>query len=135
MTAQPPSASVQRQLVLLSKILQNLANEAEFGAKEEYMAKLNAFVHDNKPELVKFYAKITSESDPSDTPVPMPNAAKENALGFLHEHIIANIDKINADLDTHPEGTVTSLFLFFRFQKSDIVFFFFSESKLNSKIL
>ena len=30
----PPNAAFQRELVLLSKILQNLSNEQEFGKKE-----------------------------------------------------------------------------------------------------
>lgn len=72
-----PNQQVQRELVLLSKVLQNLANEVrkcfsflkfvvfskthwnylfqEFGAKEQGMERLNEFITENKQALANFY--------------------------------------------------------------------------------
>jgi len=54
----PPNDSTQRKLILLSKVLQNLANEAQFGNKEPYMATLNDFLVQNLEPLHKFFDKI-----------------------------------------------------------------------------
>jgi hypothetical protein len=41
-------------LVLVSKILQTIANEREFGDKEEYMQCMNPLVHEYKSMLQYF---------------------------------------------------------------------------------
>ena len=39
-----PSASTQRNLTLVAKVVQNMANMAEFGAKEPFMEVCNAHI-------------------------------------------------------------------------------------------
>lgn len=52
-----------RQLILVSKVLQNLANDTLPGTKEAYMERLNAFITTNKPALERFYAQIVEHPD------------------------------------------------------------------------
>eukprot|EP00002_Diphylleia_rotans_P025133 TRINITY_DN4977_c0_g1_i1.p1 TRINITY_DN4977_c0_g1~~TRINITY_DN4977_c0_g1_i1.p1 ORF type:complete len:729 (-),score=121.13 TRINITY_DN4977_c0_g1_i1:921-3107(-) len=46
-----PSEDVQRTLILISKVLQNLANCTDFGGKEEWMAPMNIFIQENQTRL------------------------------------------------------------------------------------
>ena len=56
--AEPPSPTAQRQYILISKVLQNLANNTLPGAKEEYMRALNDFITTNLEEMKDFFEKI-----------------------------------------------------------------------------
>jgi len=53
----------QRQLILVSKVLQNLANDTLPGVKEEFMEKLNSFITTNQPALARFYEEIVEQPD------------------------------------------------------------------------
>jgi hypothetical protein len=62
-------------LILVTKVLQNLANNTLPGAKEAYMEKLNAFIIANKPALDQFYDKMVSHPEQgklADCNVPLP---------------------------------------------------------------
>eukprot|EP01118_Nematostelium_gracile_P001607 TRINITY_DN11670_c0_g1_i1.p1 TRINITY_DN11670_c0_g1~~TRINITY_DN11670_c0_g1_i1.p1 ORF type:complete len:753 (-),score=217.16 TRINITY_DN11670_c0_g1_i1:66-2324(-) len=55
------SANTRRNLTLLAKILQNLANNTQFGGlKEFYMAPLNAFLTEIKGKLNNFLEDLTA---------------------------------------------------------------------------
>jgi NADH:ubiquinone oxidoreductase subunit F (NADH-binding) len=41
------SAECRRGLVLVSKVIQNLANGVEFGEKEQHMTRINRFIASN----------------------------------------------------------------------------------------
>lgn len=45
----------RRLLILVSKVLQNLANGVDFGNKEPYMQDMNSFIHDNVAHVHKFF--------------------------------------------------------------------------------
>lgn len=58
------SANARRNLTLLAKILQNLANNIQFGGvKEFYMAPLNSVLDSNKPRINNFLEKLTDVED------------------------------------------------------------------------
>lgn len=46
--------AARRELVLISKIFQNLSNRVEFGAKEGFMTKMNSFIEANMEALDRF---------------------------------------------------------------------------------
>ena len=56
----PPPRDARRALILVAKVLQNLANGVKFGNKEAYMAELNQFVMANVEELFYFLDEISS---------------------------------------------------------------------------
>ncbi len=54
-----PTKGTQRQLVLITKVLQNLAANVEFGKKEAFMTKLNDFIRANFGQMNNFLSSLT----------------------------------------------------------------------------
>jgi len=85
---------------LITKVLQNLANEIEFGKKESYMIKMNDFINTNIPKLAQFYTSLlaTPKDLPSTQSVEITPQVKNNSLAFIYNHICQNKAKINTYL-------------------------------------
>ena len=81
----PPKQSARRQLILLSKVLQNLANGVKFGAKETFMTKLNGFIISNQEKLKAFYDKISVSLDENCILVHI------NSMNRSREHHLARL--------------------------------------------
>ncbi|CAK7197774.1 5'-3' exoribonuclease 2 [Sporothrix eucalyptigena] len=58
-----PSKEMRRGLLLIAKIIQNLANNVLFGAKEPYMFPLNEFLSYNIYDVTTFLRKISVAPD------------------------------------------------------------------------
>jgi hypothetical protein len=99
----PPDPILQRDLVLLSKILQNLANQQEFGKKEVGLEKLNEFIQDNKNNLANFLNQVSQKAD-SIVKLEIPDRVQKNTLGYLCEYI-----KDNAKLDQLSEPLLSQV--------------------------
>lgn len=54
-----PSKELRRGLVFIAKIIQNLANNVQFGGKEAYMTVMNDFVTDRLPHVNGFLKAIS----------------------------------------------------------------------------
>jgi len=53
------SSTAKRGLMLVAKIMQNLANNVEFnGRKERYMLALNTFILDNRDSCLTFFSVL-----------------------------------------------------------------------------
>jgi len=91
---EPPEASSRRLLILITKVLQNLSNDVEFGAKEPYMAKMNDFVQANREKLAKFYDKLLKPPTKSRIDVSLPKNIKNVSLSVLCQHISSILDKV-----------------------------------------
>ena len=72
----PPSKEMRRGLLLIAKIIQNLANNVLFGAKEPYMFPLNDFLTQNIYHVTTFLREISvSEYQTSIDPwLPVENS-------------------------------------------------------------
>ena len=57
--AAPPSKEMRRGLLLIAKVVQNLANNVLFGAKEPYMFPLNDFLTQNIYRVTTFLREIS----------------------------------------------------------------------------
>lgn len=57
-----PSKTLQRTLVLVAKLFQSLANNTEYGAREDYMMPFNAFLTRNRCKLLRFYDQICQQA-------------------------------------------------------------------------
>ncbi|KAI1325648.1 GTPase [Xylariaceae sp. FL0255] len=55
----PPSKEMRRGLLLIAKVIQNLANNVLFGAKEPYMYPLNDFLTQNIYKVTTFLREIS----------------------------------------------------------------------------
>lgn len=54
-----PSKEMRRGLLLIAKVIQNLANNVLFGAKEPYMFPLNHFLTQNIYRVTTFLREIS----------------------------------------------------------------------------
>lgn len=100
----PPHPVAQRQLILVAKVLQNLANDTLPGTKEAYMEQLNSFIVTNKASLERFYAKVLEGADrgrAAETEVPLKT--KFSALNALQRYLSAHIDDVEHAL-RHDDG-------------------------------
>jgi len=103
--SEPPGASAQRNLTLLSKVLQNLVNEVEFGNKEEYMKTLNEFLVENIPILHRFYDQIlTMKPKGAEQDPKIPPAVLENSIMTLHRFLLTYQSKVYDALSSEPDG-------------------------------
>lgn len=59
LSAHAPSATARRGLVLISKLLQAASNGVAFGAKEPFMAPLNAFIERATPAMAAFIRRAS----------------------------------------------------------------------------
>jgi hypothetical protein len=61
LVSEPPSKEAQRGLILISKLLQNIANEIELDdtSPAQHKAEMNAFVLENTGALRSFFNKLT----------------------------------------------------------------------------
>ncbi|TVY49953.1 Neurofibromin [Lachnellula occidentalis] len=62
----PPSKEMRRGLLLIAKVVQNLANNVLFGAKEPYMFPLNDFLTQNIYRVTTFLREISVPPDVVD---------------------------------------------------------------------
>jgi len=91
---EPPSPDSRRLLILITKVLQNLSNDVEFGSKEPYMTKMNDFIQSNRQKLVVFYEKLLKPPTKPPVPCDMPKNIKNLNLIVLAQHIRENLEKI-----------------------------------------
>lgn len=70
------SPITQRNLILISKVLQNLSNGVEFSQKEQFMTCMNDFIRANTWKLEKYFQAVVS---PFSSPQKLvdPDAATE----------------------------------------------------------
>jgi hypothetical protein len=106
----PPHSTTQRQLILVAKVMQNLANDTLPGKKEGYMERLNDFITSNQQPLRQFYATLINNADEgSSADLDVPSIVTLNSLIHLHKHISTNLDKIMADLQQDHEDVAEQL--------------------------
>eukprot|EP01116_Phalansterium_solitarium_P005710 TRINITY_DN1760_c0_g1_i5.p2 TRINITY_DN1760_c0_g1~~TRINITY_DN1760_c0_g1_i5.p2 ORF type:complete len:331 (+),score=114.31 TRINITY_DN1760_c0_g1_i5:275-1267(+) len=99
--AKPPAANARRNLTLIAKILQNVANGVEFGSKEQWLLPVNAFITDSVPRLEQYFKAVVDlpHADP-DAPsaadatrsncAPAAAAVTVDTLHFMHRHVAAD---------------------------------------------
>jgi ankyrin repeat protein len=61
-----PSPKSRRNLIMVTKLLQNLSNNVEFGVKEAHMVCVNSFIEENAPLMNDFLARVAR--DPNKKP-------------------------------------------------------------------
>ncbi|KAL6073899.1 Ras GTPase activating protein ira2 [Balamuthia mandrillaris] len=60
-----PSPRSRRNLLHIAKVLQNLANQVSFGAKEPFMVPMNMFLKDNLRVLSTYFENLTNVGEQS----------------------------------------------------------------------
>jgi len=94
-----PNDQLQRQLVLLGKVLQNLANGVLFGKKEPFMVRMNQFITKNLESTGKWMDDISSSNAAfQESPTEVPQEILMDSYQFILTHITNNLRKIQSNL-------------------------------------
>ena len=88
---QPPQ-NIKRGLMLMSKMLQNIANHVEF-SKESHMLEFNEFVKTNFEAGRRFFKQIASDSEVADQ-------GQSHSMSFISD---ANVLALHRLLWNHQE--------------------------------
>lgn len=78
-----PRPSVRKQLLLVSKVLQNLANGVLFGEKEPNMVRLNSFITQQRPAYEQFLRRLCDNQAPLSDPVPISDDSYNASLAII----------------------------------------------------
>jgi len=92
-----PSSAARRNLVLVAKLLQNLANEVRFGNKELFMSKFNDFIDTNIPKLADFYHRLTiipTNIKPRTDIPEISFVTRVNSLASIYNQLFLHKDQI-----------------------------------------
>lgn len=109
--------NVQRNLLLISKMIQQLANNLRFGEKESFMIPANLFIEDNTAQLAFFYDIINAESDVHLPNERLPDDKLLFALFSVHELYHRNMDALRARMMDTSETSNDTLRKCFHFNK------------------
>ncbi len=103
----PPNTVAQRQLVLIGKVLQNLANMTTLGAKEQFMTNFEDFMQRNIPKIKQLYAALLNPATPFNQKMKLelsvPENVRLNSLAMMHTHIVRNEAKLRTALQSLPD--------------------------------
>ncbi|XP_053381615.1 ras GTPase-activating protein nGAP-like isoform X5 [Mercenaria mercenaria] len=105
LTQEYPSEKAARNLTLIAKTIQTLANLSKFGGKEEYMTFMNDFVEEEWCNMKDFLHKISS-ADPNDNYTEYDgfiDLGKE--MSILHTLLIDTLEK-GSEETTSKLGTL-----------------------------
>ncbi|KAI6248995.1 Neurofibromin [Erysiphe necator] len=89
----PPSKEMRRGLLLIAKIVQNLANNVLFGAKEPYMFPLNDFLTQNIYRVTTFLREISVSPSAVETEIETESFDFGSCVA-LHRFLYDNWDHV-----------------------------------------
>ncbi|KAJ1971448.1 Ras GTPase activating protein ira2, partial [Dimargaris xerosporica] len=91
---------LRRGLLLATKVIQNLANDVQFGTKEAFMTPLNNFLFTNRHKVSQFFANLARPPTPLPAPSkPVPSKHLDPAdIARLHRFVADNLEKIGRDM-------------------------------------
>ncbi|KAI1796034.1 hypothetical protein LXA43DRAFT_649826 [Ganoderma leucocontextum] len=96
----PPDPTVRRELMVIAKIIQNLANNILFG-KEAHMVILNDFLKDNIVTVTKFLSEINKYAPPGpeeEVDEWLERSYDDTDTIVLHRFFERHADKIGKEL-------------------------------------
>jgi neurofibromin 1 len=95
-----PSTIAQRSLLLISKLLQNVANGVKFSrkgkqtVKEAFMQPLDFFVVNNLQKAREYFDNVSKNVTKDPGSFPIEEDVKDAALLTVHRFVYNNIDKV-----------------------------------------
>ncbi|KAI1382753.1 GTPase [Hypoxylon trugodes] len=93
-----PSKEMRRGLLLIAKVIQNLANNVLFGAKEPYMYPLNDFLTQNIYRVTTFLREISVPPTKLDTPPTDSETFEFGSCVALHRFLYDHWDHVRQRL-------------------------------------
>jgi len=108
-----PSPEAHRVFVLVTKVLQSLANGIPLGGKEEYMIKLDDFIQENQSEINKFFDRVatipTGHSEGEIERAEVPEHVVDASLDTIYKYLYTNKEKVLEALDDTLEVQVKAM--------------------------
>ncbi|KAF9579343.1 Ras GTPase activating protein ira2, partial [Lunasporangiospora selenospora] len=95
------NVKVRRGLLLITKVIQNLANNVLFGAKEPFMTVLNTFLTTNIHKVTRFLGNISTMQPQIESSSMDPAHYRPIEVGdrsSLHRHLALNLERMSKDL-------------------------------------
>ncbi|KAF7730429.1 Ras GTPase activating protein ira2 [Apophysomyces ossiformis] len=97
----PKNMAVRKLLLQATRVMQNLANNVLFGAKETHMIVLNDFLTNNIYKVTSFLREISAVT-PAGKPCEMSTSGQlqigDKVHAKLHRHLADNLERISRDL-------------------------------------
>ena len=92
------SKELRRTLTLLTKVLQNISNGVEFGAKEEFMICMNPFIREQIPRVRQFFSEIVNVPPMTafdcEEPTLLSGAALDRSVDTVYKQILFQQKKL-----------------------------------------
>jgi hypothetical protein len=98
----PPNETTQRQLVLITKVIQSIANMQPPGKKEQYMEVMGSFIETSIPRIRQFYdhlreaANINTHTDIYEREIIVPDEVLLNGLAATQAVLVNEREKLKA---------------------------------------
>jgi len=91
-----------RSILLITKILQKLANGGKFGNKEEFMDPLNDFLDENQPKMIQFLDHCaTSSVYKDDMRMEVSDSTWKSSITGIANLMKSNMTKLRQELQTY----------------------------------
>lgn len=107
----PRSKTIRKLLLQATRMMQNLANNMMFGAKETHLISLNDFITANLYRVASFLREISSVPEGNLTTVKNDGARniQMDTVSFknLHRYLSDNLDKLSRDLSVRRARSST----------------------------
>jgi hypothetical protein len=97
---QPQPREIRRGQLIVTKVIQNLANNILFGAKETYMIILNDFLTSNIYKVTNFLREMSNlppGAPPAESEEPTTQM-EEKDYAKLHRYLFDNLERMTRDL-------------------------------------
>jgi len=91
-----PTSETSRALILVAKILQNIANDVEFGDKESYLMEMNELIKARQAQVKEFLISVAK-----------PVGSQETLI--VSSHIDISIEKANSSLTNLQRYLIDSM--------------------------
>jgi len=109
LVAKPPQDISRRTLVLVAKVLQNLANGVMFGGKEEFMTPMNKFIEGNTESIKDYFENMSVvRSLQLSVGAEISEEDRKESLGVIHRHLAAGLKKMQQLMNNAPDAPTAS---------------------------
>lgn len=107
--ALPRTKAVKKLLLQATRMMQNLANNMMFGAKETHLISLNDFITNNLYRVASFLREISVATNEDPATDQEARGVRMDDISFIHLHTYMsdNLDKISRDLSVRRARSST----------------------------